>query len=56
MAQGTTKMRVILIDEDGTEVGTADVPIVMESPELLGALEKLDQVLEALLLHMKLHE
>lgn len=39
--QGPTKIRVILIDADGHESATTDVPLVVDSPELREAIATL---------------
>lgn len=39
--QGPTRMRVILIDANGQEIATTDLPIVVDSPELREAIATL---------------
>lgn len=39
--QGPTKIRVILIDADGNESATTDLPLVVDSPELREAIATL---------------
>jgi predicted NBD/HSP70 family sugar kinase len=41
MTQGGTRLRVILVDDDGVEVGTADVPLVIDSPALKDSVDRL---------------
>jgi len=38
---GATRVRVVLIDENDEEVGTAEIPLVIESPALQDSLDRL---------------
>jgi len=46
--QGGTRVRVILIDEDDNEIGTADLPLTIESPQLDAAISELTDVIREL--------
>lgn len=48
MSQGGLTARIILIDADGNEIGTADLPIEVSSTELVDAIGELIAEIKAL--------